>query len=454
MKIDFEKLNDVNGEITVTIEEKDYADDVKKELKRIAKTHSEPGFRAGHVPAGLIEKKFGKATKYDIVTKAVGDALYKYITENNLPVLGNAIPDKANNIDLDGTDYTLKFRVGLAPKMDLKADKSITIPYYKIQVTDEMTDRQDEAMRKQLGKQVPGEEVDATALVKGVIRELNEDGSVKEDGIVVENGIIAPQYFKDDEQRALFIGKKVGDEIVFNPWKTADGNPAELSSMLNIDKGDVANHKGDFRMDIKEIIVLKPAELGEEYYKEVFGADTDVKDEKAYRAAVAKIIENQLGADENYRFTIDAKRLITDAVKDTELPDDVLKEYLVMQHEDITPQNVDEVYAGMKRQLLWDLAKETLAAQMDIKVDDDDMKNTARMLARDQFAKYGMNSMPQDAIDKFADDILKDKKSLDNIRANTFDMKFFNGLKNNVTLEEKSVTTEEFSNLFKEGQEA
>lgn len=450
MKIDYEKIDDVNGQITVTVEEADYDAAVKAELKKISKIHAEPGFRAGHVPAGLISKKYGAAVKYDTVTKAVGDELYKYITENNLPVLGNAIPDTNNNLDPKESTYTLKFRIGLAPKMDIVADKNLTIPYYKIEVTDDMIDRQDENMRKQLGKQVVGEEVDETALVKGVITELNADGTVKENGIVVENGILAPHYFKDKEQKDLFIGKKPGDEVVFNPWATCDGNPAELSSMLNIDKKDVENYKDNFRMDIKEIIVLRPAELGEEYYKEAFGENGGVTDEKSYREALKKMIESQLAGEENYRFTMDAKKVITDAVKDTVLPAEVLKEYLIMQHEDVNPDNVDEVFAGMKNQLLWDLAKETIGGQLGIEVTDEDLKNTAKMMARQQFARYGMTSPSEEAIDRFADDILKDTKSLDRIRVNTADMKFFNALKDNVNLDEKVVSAEDFGKLFGE----
>lgn len=450
MKIDYEKIDDVNGQITVTVEEADYDAAVKAELKKISKIHAEPGFRAGHVPAGLISKKYGAAVKYDTVTKAVGDELYKYITENNLPVLGNAIPDTNNNLDPKESTYTLKFRIGLAPKMDIVADKNFTIPYYKIEVTDDMIDRQDENMRKQLGKQVVGEEVDETALVKGVITELNADGTVKENGIVVENGILAPHYFKDKEQKDLFIGKKPGDEVVFNPWATCDGNPAELSSMLNIDKKDVENYKDNFRMDIKEIIVLRPAELGEEYYKEAFGENGGVTDEKSYREALKKMIESQLAGEENYRFTMDAKKVITDAVKDTVLPAEVLKEYLIMQHEDVNPDNVDEVFAGMKNQLLWDLAKETIGGQLGIEVTDEDLKNTAKMMARQQFARYGMTSPSEEAIDRFADDILKDTKSLDRIRVNTADMKFFNALKDNVNLDEKVVSAEDFGKLFGE----
>ena len=436
----------------MTVGQADYADTVKKELKNIGKTHAEPGFRAGHVPAGVLEKKYGKSVKYDVVSKLVGQELYKYIEDNHLAVLGQPIPFKENDLDPNETDFTLKFNVGLAPVMDIKADKEMHIPHYKIKISDEMIDEQDKQLRRRFGKQEPGETVDETALVKGVLRELDADGN-DEGGLVIENGIVAPQYFKDRAQADLFMGKHVGDKVVFNPWATCDGNPSEMSSMLNIDKKDVENYKGDFEMEIKEIIVLKPAELGEEYYKEVFGADGTVKDEASYRAAVKAMIENSLSGEENFRFTIDARNVIMDKVKDTKLPDDILKEYLIINNKDINESNVDEVYESSKGSLLWDLAKDTLMTQMGIEMTEEDVKQTAKMMARQQFAQYGMANPPEEAIDRFADDILKDKKAIDRIRQNTVDMKFFTGLREAVTVDEKEVTPEEFNALFKNEQE-
>lgn len=452
MNVEFQKVDDVHGIITVTVEQADYADTVKKELKNIGKTHAEPGFRAGHVPAGVLEKKYGKSVKYDVVSKLVGQELYKYIEDNHLAVLGQPIPFKENDLDPKETDFTLKFNVGLAPVMDIKADKEMHIPYYKIKISEEMIDEQDKQLRRRFGKQEPGETVDETALVKGVLRELDADGN-DEGGLVIENGIVAPQYFKDHAQAELFIGKHVGDKVVFNPWATCDGNPSEMSSMLNIDKKDVENYKGDFEMDIKEIIVLKPAELGEEYYKEVFGADSTVKDEASYRAAVKAMIENSLSGEENFRFTIDARNVIMDKVKDTKLPDDILKEYLIINNKDINESNVNEVYESSKGSLLWDLAKDTLMTQMGIEMTEEDVKQTAKMMARQQFAQYGMANPPEEAIDRFADDILKDKKAIDRIRQNTVDMKFFTGLREAVTVDEKEVTPEEFNALFKDDKE-
>lgn len=447
MKIDYAKVNDVIGEITMVVEESDYADKVKKQLKEIGKKHAEPGFRPGHVPAGLIEKKYGKAVKYDEINKLVGEAIFDYIKENKINVLGNPIPDKANAINDDVKEFTLKFKVGVAPEFEVKIDKDLHIPYYNIKVTDEMVGRQDEALRRRFGKQEPGEEVDATALVKGAITELNEDGTVKDGGVVVENGIVAPQYFKSEDQRNLFVGKHVGDSVVFNPAATCESNPTEMASMLNLPKEEAEKHQGDFRFDIKEIIVLKPAELNEEFFKEAFG--DNVKDENEYRDAVRKMIESSLTGDQNYRFTIDAEKAIRKEVGDIELPDEVLKEFLISQNEALNEENIDKEYDQIRSQLIWDLEKDKMLNALEIKVEEADLQNTARLMARNQFAQYGMTNVPDDAVEHYAEEILKDEKARNTIYRQTSDMKLFNAIRAAVSLDEKEVSVDEFNELFR-----
>ncbi len=448
MNIAFEKNDDVTGEITVTLEEKDYADKVKKQLKDIAKNHTEPGFRPGKVPAGLILKKYGNAVKYDIINKEVGNAVFDYIKENNLHVLGNPIPQQDNDFKIDEADFTLKFKVGLAPVFETKVNKDLTIPYYTIKVSDDMISRQDEQFTRRYGKQEPGDTVDATALVKGVITELDENGEPKENGIVVENGIVAPQYFKNEDQKKLFEGKHIADIVKFNPALTCDSNPAEMASMLNIDKNDIENHKGDFNFEIKEIIVLKPAEHNQEFYNGIFG-ENKVNNEDEYKAALKDMIAEGLKNDSNFRFTIDAKKAVQNAIGKLTLPDEILKDFLKSQNEALNNENIDEEYTKLLPELEWELEKEAIASQLDLKVTEEDLLNTARMMAQSQFAQYGMTNVPAESLDKYAQDILKDEKARTQVYNQTADIKLYNGIRENVTIDAKDVDVEEFNDLFR-----
>ncbi|MBP3590549.1 MAG: hypothetical protein J6J61_08230 [Muribaculaceae bacterium] len=239
----------------------------------------------------------------------------------------------------------------------------------------------------------------------------------------------------------------MGDVVVFNPWETCEGNPTELSSMLNIGKDDVEAHKGNFAMTISEIIVLRPAELNEEYFDNVFGKDK-VHNEEEYRAALKEMIANQLMADSNYRFSIDAKDALINAVGDIDLPDDILKDYLRMQNEALNEENIEKEYAEARPQLVWQIIRDRAAETLGIKIEEADLLNVARLIARNQFAQYGMTSAPEESIDRLAQEIMKDKKSRERLIEQSFDMKFYEGVHNAVTLDEKTVSVADFNALF------
>ena len=448
MNVTINKIDAVNATITVSLEEKDYQDKVKKALRDINMTRPEPGFRPGKVPAGLIQKKYGKAVKYDVVNKEVTDALYNYIKDNEIQVLGNPMPATKEEFDLEAVDFTFTFNVGIAPEIDTHVNKDLTVPYYTIEVSDEMVERQNEMYRNRFGAQVPGETVEPNALVKGVITELNEEGNVKEGGILNENGIVSPQYFKNDDQRAAFMDKKLGDVVKFNPWVACGESVVELSSMLNIDKADAEQAKGEFNFEIKEIIVLRQAELNQEFFDNAVGKDK-AHNEEEYKEALKAMIAQQLASDSNYRFSIDAKEAIEKAVGEIELPDAILKDYLMTQDEKFNAENIDEEYQKMRQDLVWQLIREAIAKQYQLKVEEQDILAVARMIAQSQFAQYGMTNLPDDVLDKYGRDIMNDPKSREHIVNQAVDMKLYHIIRENVTLEEKTVTVEQFNELFK-----
>lgn len=448
MNVTINKIDAVNATITVSLEEKDYQDKVKKTLREINMTRPEPGFRPGKVPAGLIQKKYGKAVKYDVVNKEVTDALYNYIKDNEIQVLGNPMPATKEEFDLEAVDFTFTFNVGIAPEIDTHVNKDLTVPYYTIEVSDEMVERQNEMYRNRFGAQVPGETVEPNALVKGVITELNEEGNVKEGGILNENGIVSPQYFKNDDQRAAFMDKKLGDVVKFNPWVACGESVVELSSMLNIDKAAAEEAKGEFNFEIKEIIVLRQAELNQEFFDNAVGKDK-AHNEEEYKEALKAMIAQQLASDSNYRFSIDAKEAIEKAVGEIELPDAILKDYLMTQDEKFNAENIDEEYQKMRQDLVWQLIREAIAKQYQLKVEEQDILAVARMIAQSQFAQYGMTNLPDDVLDKYGRDIMNDPKSREHIVNQAVDMKLYHIIRENVTLEEKTVTVEQFNELFK-----
>lgn len=447
MNVTFNKLNDVTGELNVVIEEADYSEKVKQTLKKLSQSRPEPGFRPGKTPVALLQKKYGKQAKLEAIDDLVADAVYNFIREEKLPVLGQPLAQPSEAFNPDDKQFVFTFKLGLAPEVNVTVGKDMKVPYYTISVSEEMIDEQSNALRQRFGKQVPGEEVEDKALVKGVMTQLNAEGQTFEGGLEVESAIVSPSHFENEDQRKLFEGKKVGDLIVFNPAASCNGNEVELSSMLNVDREKAAEYKGDFSFEIKEIIVLRPAELDQEFYDLAFGKD-QVHNEEEYRAAVKLGIERSLAGDQNYRFSLDARKAIVDAAGALDLPEDVLVEMLVRQNDGVSEEQAREEFAKMRDDLCWQIVRDHVAEQLEVKLEEKDITELAKVIVRQQLAQYGMANVPEDLLNKYADEVLKDKKQREQIANNAADMKFFAKVKETVTVDDKTVSVEEFNKLF------
>lgn len=448
MNVKFEKEGNVTGKIIVNVDVADYEGKVKKELRKFSETHVIPGFRKGHVPMDQLRRRFGKDIKSEVINELVYDAVRDFISNEKLAVLGQPLPTDVKEITLTDEDYTFSYEVGLAPEFNIDINKDITLPYYTIEVSEEMLKDQDKALRRRMGSQVPGEEVEKDALVKGTIFELNEDGTVKEsdDAIQVINGIVAPSYFKDNAEAEKFMGKKVGDKVVFNPWKTCEGNVAELSSMLNVDKDKAADIKADFEFTITEIIVLRPAEHDQEFYDNVFGPDK-VHNEDEYKEALTNMIARDLEPNSNQLFGAMTRQYFIDKYKDVELPEEFLKKWLVRTDEGLKEDTIDEEFKKMRDSLIWQLVQDEIAKKLEVKVTEDFLLAQAKQVAYQQFAQYGITNLDDETITSHAKHLLANKDFYSRIYDNAYTNMIFGAVRAAVTIDDQTVNIDQFREL-------
>lgn len=453
MNVTLQKSDAVTAKITVEITPDDYKTKVDEELKKIGRTHQIPGFRKGHVSIGDLRRRFGRQVTSDVINDVVFKGVTDYIRENKINVLGEPMPVEVydlKNVDLNnGEEFKFEYLIALAPELDIDLNKDITIPYYSINVTDEMINEQDQAFRKRFGSQQPGDTVEPDALVKGPIQQLNADGSVKEgeDAIQVISGILGPQFFTNKEEAAKFIGKHVDDKVVFNPWVATGGNATELASMLQIDKDRVEETNCDFVMTISEIIVVRVAELNQEFYDNVFGKDR-LHSEEEYRNEVKNMIAGELSGNSEMVFRNDARKVLLDKYGNMELPDDMLKRWLITRNQDLNESNIDETYDNMKEDLKWQLIKEKISQNAGIEIKEDDLLEFAKGMAARQLAQYGMTNLDMETVTGFAKRILGDKEWRPRIVEQVGDQKLFNAIREKVAVEDKPLSLDEFKEMI------
>lgn len=452
MNILFENPDKVNGLMTVTVEEADFKDDVEKTLKDYRKKANFPGFRPGMVPMGLIKKQFGASVKMDTLNKFVGEKIYTYIKDNKIQMLGEPLPSEKQepvDIEKDGP-YTFMFDIAVAPEFKIELNGDTKLAYYNIKADDKLIDQQVDMFASQLGSYEKADSYDGEQrdMLKGDLRELDADGNTKEGGITVDGAVMMPEYIKVEDQKKLFDNAKPGDIIAFNPRKAYPDNDAEVASLLKIDREAVKSMDSDFSYQVIEISRFKKAEVNQEMFDHVFGKDA-VKSEEEFRARIAEGIKPQLQANSDYKFLIDVRKYAEDAVGELTFPDALLKRVMLLNNKDKGEEYVEKNYDESIRQLKWHLIKEQLVAANNIKVEDADVKAAAKEAARMQFAQYGMNNVPDEYLDNYAGEMLKKRDSAAGFVDSAVENKLVQALKGVVTLDEKTVTLDEFNELMK-----
>ena len=450
MNIQFDKTSGVAAELTITFEKADYQENVEKALKNYRKKAALPGFRPGQVPMSLMKKRFGGEITAEEVQKLLSEKLYGYLRENKIDMLGDPLAsEKQQPVDFEAEQLNFIFDIALAPQFDAKLTDADKVPYYSIKVTDEMVDGQVKAYAQRGGHYDKVDSYQEGDMTKGHIAELDADGNIKEGGIQKEDAVILPNYFKNDDQKKKFQGVSVNTVITINPAAAYENSTIELSSLLGITKEEAENVKGDFSYQITEITRYVPAELTQELFDQVFG-EGKVKGEEEFRAAIKKQLEDQFAEDAQLRFMIDVRKYLEKRIGDLEWPDALLKRIMRANNPDKGEEYVEQNYAGSIKELEWHLIKEQLADQTGIKVEQDDVLETAKRQTRMQFAQYGMGNVPDEIITNYANEQLKKKEQIDGLVARCVEEKLGVALKEVVKLTKKSVTLEEFNKLFQE----
>ncbi|HPB05251.1 MAG TPA: trigger factor [Prolixibacteraceae bacterium] len=449
MNITKENIDSLSGIIRVNIEEADYQANVEKALSDYRKKANMPGFRPGKVPQGLVKKMYGKAALADEVNKLLSDGLSKFIVDKKLDILGEPLPHEElqQTIDWDNdTNFEFVFEIGYAPEVKISLDKRTKLPYYKVNVSNELIDRQVESYAARFGENKPVDAIEKDSTVRGDIVQLDENNAVAEGGHSQEMGLISVDLIKDEEIKNSFVGKNAGDEIIFD-IKKAYPNDTEIAYLLNIEKKDAENVSGNFKFTVKEINKFVAAELTEEHYKKILGEETQILTAEAFREHVANELSVYYKPSADYKLAIDARELLINKIK-MEFPEGFLKRWLLATNKELTQEQIDADFAPFMEDLRWQVIKENIIKENELKVSQEDVMELAKDIAASQFRQYGMFDIPEEHLEGFARQMLEKKDERNRLYSKKMEDKVIEVIKSKVGIEEKEVTNEEFEKLF------
>ena len=418
----------VSALVSVKMEKADYQDAVKKELKNIAAKAEMPGFRKGKVPAGLINKRFGTEVKMNEINRLVGENLQKFIEEKKLSVLGEPMmSEKQQAQDIENQDdFEFKFDIALAPEFKVELTGEDQLTYYDVEVTEEQIDQQVKAFAQQAGHPEEVQEYADKDILRGALAEQDAEGNILEGGISLDTASLMPSYFVSEDQKKIFEGAKVNDVITFNPSEAH--NETELAALLKLDKEEAAKHTGKFTFQVSSISRFVPAAYDQELFDRVFEPGT-VKSEEEMRAKVKELIQNQYN-------------------QELEFPEALLKRFMKLQNADKGEEFVEKNFEKSLEELRWHLIKEQLVEANKVTIDQNDVKEAALQTARIQFAQYGLTNVPEEYLENYANEMLKDRNQMNAFVDRSVNTKLADALKKVVKLEHKSISFDDFAKFF------
>ncbi|MBQ8856399.1 MAG: hypothetical protein IJV84_04350 [Bacteroidales bacterium] len=434
MKIEQNRIDDLNLELTLAVAGEDYVESRKKKLNDYRKKAEIKGFRKGMVPMSLVEKMYGQSALVDSVNDVVAAELNNFIQENNLRVLGEPLPseDQPEAEWVAGNDFTFKFDIALNPEVSFELSKEDEVVYYTITVTEAAKKEMKNNLLKQYGSLEEGE----AAKEEDFIIVDFEQGDMKVEGTYVALRNVA------EAARASFVGVKPGDVLDVNVNEAFE-NETDRSSMLKVSKDELANLDPMFKMTVKNVKTFVNAPLTEETFEKIFG----VKTEAEFDAKIEEKIRAEYAQEADFRFGKDLKEYLL-AKADVKVAEKFLKRWVyVVNDGKFTMEDIEKDWEFFIVDYKWQMIRSFLMNKYNVKIEEADLLASAKGFAAYQFAMYGMNNVPEEQLESFAKNILAQEDQGRRILDKVEDDKTFDAVREVVTLKKKKISVEKFREL-------
>ena len=437
MKIEQNRIDDLNLELTLSVANEDYAEARKKKLNDFRKKAEIKGFRKGMVPMSLVEKMYGPQALADSVNDVIAEALNNYIRENNLKVLGEPLPSEDNpqNEWVNGNDFTFKFDLAQNPEISFELSKEDEIVYYTITATEAAKKEMKENILKQYGSLEEGKKAKADDFI---IVDF-EQGENKVEGTYVALRSVA------EAAKAQFVGVKAGDVKDINVVEAFE-NETDRAAMLKVSKEEVASLEPVWKMTVKNVKTFVNAPLTQETFDKVFGEGV-VKSEEEFDAKVEERLRAEYSQEADFRFNKDARAYLVEKA-DVTVAEKFLKRWIyVINDGKFTMEDIEKDWDLFIVDYKWQMVRSYLMEKYNVKVEEADLLASAKGFAAYQFAMYGMNNVSDEQLESFAKNILAQEEQGRRILDQVENEKTIAAVREVVTLKKKKISVEKFREL-------
>ena len=434
MKIEQNRIDDLNLELALTVAPEDYSDSKKKRLNEYRKKAEIKGFRKGMVPMSLVEKMYGQTALVDAINDVIAEGLNNFIQENNLRVLGEPLPSEEHiaNEWVDGNEFNFKFDLAQNPEVSFELSNEDEITYYTITVTEAAKKDMKNTLLKQYGSLEDGKK----AKEEDFIIVDFEQGDMKVEGTYVAIRNVA------EAARASFVGVKAGDVLDVNVNEAFE-NETDRSSMLKVSKDELATLDPMFKMTVQHVKTFVNAPATEETFEKIFG----VKTEEEFDAKIEERLRAEYAQEADFRFSKDAKAFLLEKAN-VQIAEKFLKRWVYVVNEGkFTMEDIEKDWDLFIVDYKWQMVRNYLMNKFEVKVEEGDLLASAKGFAAYQFAMYGMNNVPDEQLESFAKNILSQEEQGRRILDQVENEKTFAAVREVVSLKKKKISVEKFREL-------
>ncbi|MDL1914153.1 MAG: trigger factor [Bergeyella sp.] len=444
MNVTAKNHDEVSALLTVTLEKKDYANEVEKRLQKYAKSAKVPGFRKGKVPLSLVKRQYEAGIAFEEINKKVSTALNDYVKENNIKLMGQPIPRPTENLDHNAEQLSVSFEIGFEPQLSIDISK-YKAPFYRVRPSDKEVDQSVRNMQRRFADKQVVETIHDESHVEAEVTLTSMHNEEKGHVHLPKNIEVSKEQ---KEAFKLLKAGKVGEVIKFSAEVL--GKNQELAKELGISWEEVAHMKKDESVEvrIKEIYVLKLHEVNQELFDKVYGEGI-VKSEEELKEKIKVELEDY------FKFNSEAyffNKILEDIIAEQEvkLPEEFLAKWLLSSNENVkTEEEAKEILEKEKEQLKYQIIEGKLIDDHKISIDYVEVMEQAKVAVKNQLVMYGMHNLSDEEIEKYAVEMLKQEEQVRKISSDVKRNKLKAMVLKHAEREYKEVSHEDFLEILK-----
>jgi trigger factor len=440
---DIDKLNTV---IKINVANNDYEERLDHMIRDFGRKVDIKGFRKGKVPKSVVAKMYGNQILADELNKIVSEELNKYLEENKIEILGQPLPMPDENLRLEATeplDYQFMYELGLAPEIKTKAVSALKLKRWKVKLSDKDLTEEVDRLRLRFGQMTNPDDIQETDTL---YVNFKEEG----DGVDHDTTILL-EHISDKSLLKKIVKSGKGDSFDINIQKVFSKEPEEINKHYLGLEDNMAPASTSFTMTIKNINRQAPADLDQAFFDQVYGPGA-VETEEAFRERLSTEFGGYLDQQAENILSNDIRDMLLDNTK-MDLPNEFLKRWIKETNgKPISDEQIEQEYDIFTKDLRWSLIFNHLAKELNLEVKPEEIEERTRESIIEQFRMYGNQNIPQEQIDEFSQQLLKDQEHIKRTYEELMNRKVFAAVKEQATIKEKETSLTEFNKETKKYQ--